>query len=56
MAASPDSGIHAGNAVKTAVTALGGRGGGNAQLAQGSLPSPAALGGAVSQLRAAIGA
>jgi alanyl-tRNA synthetase len=39
LAASPDSGIHAGDRVKAAVTALGGRGGGNAALAQGSLPA-----------------
>jgi alanyl-tRNA synthetase len=56
LAASADAGIHAGNAVKSAVTPFGGRGGGNAQLAQGSLPSREALGGAVAQLRAAAGA
>ena len=39
LAASPDSGIHAGERVKAAVTGLGGRGGGNAALAQGSVPS-----------------
>lgn len=38
LAASEDSGIHAGNRIKVAVTASGGRGGGNATLAQGSLP------------------
>jgi alanyl-tRNA synthetase len=53
LAASADAGVHAGNAVKSAVTAFGGRGGGNAQLAQGSLPSREALAGAVSQLKAA---
>jgi alanyl-tRNA synthetase len=41
LAASPDSGIHAGERVKAAVTSLGGRGGGNAALAQGSLPKGA---------------
>lgn len=51
LAASADSGIHAGNAVKSAVTALGGRGGGNAQLAQGSLPSREALAAAIAQLK-----
>jgi len=38
LAASADSGIHAGDRVKAAVTAAGGRGGGNQGLAQGSLP------------------
>lgn len=38
LASSPDSGIHAGERVKALVTAAGGRGGGNAALAQGSLP------------------
>ncbi len=51
LAASTDACIHAGNAVKSAVTAFGGRGGGNAQLAQGSLPSREALAGALSQLK-----
>lgn len=51
LAASADSGIHAGNAVKSAVTALGGRGGGSAQLAQGSLPSREALAAALAQLK-----
>ncbi len=39
LAASADSGIHAGDRVKVAVTAAGGRGGGNQGLAQGSLPA-----------------
>ena len=39
LAASADSGVHAGERVKAAVTAAGGRGGGNPGLAQGSLPS-----------------
>ena len=54
LATSADAGIHAGNAVKSAVTAFGGRGGGNAQLAQGSLPSREALVSALSQLKAAF--
>ncbi len=41
LAASADSGIHAGDRVKAAVTAAGGRGGGNQGLAQGSLPATA---------------
>jgi alanyl-tRNA synthetase len=43
LAASADSGIDAGARVKAAVTALGGRGGGNPNLAQGSAPSLEAL-------------
>jgi alanyl-tRNA synthetase len=43
VAASPDSGVHAGERVKAAVTAAGGRGGGNQALAQGSVPSAALL-------------
>jgi alanyl-tRNA synthetase len=39
LAASPDSGVHAGNLVKAAVTSAGGRGGGNQALAQGSVPA-----------------
>jgi alanyl-tRNA synthetase len=43
LAASADSGVHAGERVKAAVTAAGGRGGGNPALAQGSVPSAHAL-------------
>jgi alanyl-tRNA synthetase len=43
VAASVDSGVHAGNVVKAAVTAVGGRGGGNQGLGQGSVPSAEAL-------------
>lgn len=43
FAASPDSGIDAGSALKEALHASGGRGGGTAQTAQGSLPAPAAI-------------
>ncbi len=43
VAASPDSGVHAGERVKAAVTAAGGRGGGNQALAQGSVPSASSL-------------
>ena len=43
LAASADSGIHAGERVKSAVAAAGGRGGGNQALAQGSLPAIADL-------------
>ena len=41
LAASADSGVHAGNRVKEAVSAAGGRGGGNQALAQGSVPAAA---------------
>jgi alanyl-tRNA synthetase len=43
LACSADSGVDAGKAVKAAVTSAGGRGGGNQALAQGSVPSSAAL-------------
>ncbi len=43
LAASQDSGVHAGNVLKAALTEAGGRGGGNATLAQGSVPDAAAL-------------
>lgn len=43
LAASADSGTHAGERVKTAVTTAGGRGGGNASIAQGSVPSASTL-------------
>jgi alanyl-tRNA synthetase len=39
LAASADSGVHAGNVLKAALAKHGGRGGGNVALAQGSVPS-----------------
>jgi alanyl-tRNA synthetase len=51
LAVSADTGIHAGDRVKAAVSAHGGRGGGNQQLAQGSVPDAAALAGAEALLR-----
>ena len=51
LAASADSGVHAGERIKAAVTASGGRGGGNQQLAQGSVPDAAALAQAEALLR-----
>jgi len=51
LAASADSGIHAGERIKAAVTASGGRGGGNQQLGQGSVPDAAALAQAEALLR-----
>jgi alanyl-tRNA synthetase len=44
LAASADSGVHAGNRVKEAVTAAGGRGGGNQAMGQGSVPAAALQG------------
>jgi alanyl-tRNA synthetase len=49
LAASPDSGVNAGERVKRAVSAAGGRGGGNAVLAQGSVP-PASLEAVIAEL------
>jgi hypothetical protein len=41
VASSPDSGRNAGNLLKPKLQAAGGRGGGSATLAQGSLPAAA---------------
>ena len=43
LCVSPDAPIQAGAALKPALQAVGGRGGGNAVMAQGSVPSAAAL-------------
>ncbi len=43
LAASADSGVDAGKLLKAALTEAGGRGGGNARIAQGSVPDPALL-------------
>ena len=45
-----DSGVDAGQLVKAAVTASGGRGGGNARMAPGSVPTVEALSEVVVQL------
>jgi alanyl-tRNA synthetase len=50
VAASPDAGIHAGNALKAALAAAGGRGGGSASFAQGTVPEATALGTVVAAL------
>jgi alanyl-tRNA synthetase len=50
LAVSADAGIHAGNAVKQAVAAAGGRGGGNVLVGQGSVPAREALARVVAQL------
>ena len=51
FAASADSEVHAGNRVKAALAAAGGRGGGNQTLAQGSVPDAGALERAVALLQ-----
>jgi alanyl-tRNA synthetase len=43
LACSNDSGVHAGNEIKALAAKFGGRGGGNAQLAQAGLPSADAV-------------
>ena len=50
LAASSDAGIDAGKLVKAAVTAAGGRGGGNAAIAQGSVPQASLLDSVAAQL------
>jgi alanyl-tRNA synthetase len=50
LCVSKDSATHAGNAVKAALAAEGGRGGGNAQIAQGSAPTREALARAIAVL------
>jgi alanyl-tRNA synthetase len=51
LAVSEDSGMDAGQAVKAAITAAGGRGGGTARIAQGSVPSAERLAAVVESLR-----
>lgn len=51
LAVSTDSNIHAGDRMKAALAAVGGRGGGNQTLAQGSVPNTVALEKAVELLR-----
>ena len=55
MAVSADAGVHAGNVLKEAVAKLGGRGGGSAQIAQGSVPSPESAEELLTALLRAIG-
>jgi alanyl-tRNA synthetase len=43
LAASADSGVDAGKVLKAALTEAGGRGGGNARIAQGSVPDAGLL-------------
>jgi len=51
LAVSTDSGLHAGNTLKSLLAQHGGRGGGNAQVAQGSLPTAEALEAVAAALR-----
>lgn len=53
LAVSADSGLDAGKLLKAALAAVGGRGGGNARLAQGSVPTRASLDAALEQIRTA---
>ena len=55
LAASPDSGVRAGELLKAAVTKAGGRGGGSATMAQGSVPSKDSLREIVETLAAGAG-
>lgn len=50
LAVSEDTGLHAGNQLKPLLTEFGGRGGGNARTAQGTLPSPEAVASLVGKL------
>jgi alanyl-tRNA synthetase len=52
VAASPESGVDAGAAVKAALAAVGGKGGGSPRLAQGRVPDVGALDRVVEELRA----
>ncbi len=56
LAASADSGVHAGNLLKSALTTAGGRGGGSATMAQGSVPSKTLLQEVSRTLAASLGA
>jgi alanyl-tRNA synthetase len=55
LAAAPDTGIDAGSVLRSALTALGGRGGGNVRLAQGTVKQVAELEAAVTALQAGLG-
>jgi alanyl-tRNA synthetase len=50
LATSPDSGIEAGNTLQPLLTQAGGRGGGNARMAQGSVPTKETLTGVLETL------
>lgn len=55
LAVSEDAGIDAGRVLKAALTDAGGRGGGTARMAQGSVPDPAKLDGLLGAVEAATG-
>ena len=55
LAAADDSGVDAGTTLKEILGQVGGRGGGNARMAQGSVPSDDALESATRALSAALG-
>lgn len=54
LAAAPDAGVDAGTVLKSVLTAVGGRGGGNVRLAQGTVKSAAELEAAVAALRSQL--
>ena len=54
LAASEDSGIHAGQVLKNALSQAGGRGGGTQSLAQGSLPTKDAFSQVLASLRSQL--
>ena len=54
VAASDDSGVNAGNALRLALATASGRGGGSPRLAQGTVPNADALEGVVGAVRAGI--
>jgi alanyl-tRNA synthetase len=56
LAASADSGVHAGNLLKSALTTAGGRGGGSGTMAEGSVPSKTLLEEVSRTLAASLGA
>jgi alanyl-tRNA synthetase len=55
LAVSEDAGIDAGRVLKAALTDAGGRGGGTARMAQGSVPDPSKLDGLLGAVGAATG-
>jgi len=55
LAASVDSGLDAGKVLKAALTEAGGRGGGNARIAQGSVPEAGLLDGLVAKVSGQLG-
>jgi alanyl-tRNA synthetase len=54
LAAAPDTGVDAGAVLKAGVTAVGGRGGGNARLAQGTVKSATDLAAVMAALRSRL--